>query len=714
MTRSIDPAIMAKARAVLIEQELARRGIKLPRQGKELIGPCPRCGGTDRFAVNTIKQVWNCRGCGIGGDVIELVRHLDDVALGEAVKTLTGAPVPRPKPNGQDRAAEPKKVVAVTFDYTDEAGALLFQTQRMEFQNADGSFVLQESGKRKKTFRQRRPNPQRRDGWIYDVDGVRGVPYRLPQLLEAIGNEQTILIVEGEAKVDLLRSWNVSATCCAEGAKKWRPEHSEHLRGADVVVLPDNDPVGREHAELVAASLQDVAACVRMLELPGLAPKGDVIDWAAAGHTVDELWRLIETQAAVWAPASADGRSNEPLPPAGESDNGIEEPAPAKQEGVSGLKSSQQSRPGLAICSSAQFIKDFVPPDYLVDGILQRRFVYSLTGRTGSGKTAELLLLAASTGLGRAIGPHTVEQGRVVYFAGENPDDVRMRWIALAQQMDFDVDTIDVHFIPGAFKISERMDQIKTEIAARGGASLVVVDTSAAYFEGDDENANKPAGEHARRLRSLTELAGGPCVIVACHPPKNAADDNLQPRGGGAFIAEVDGNLTASKDGSVVEMHWQGKFRGPDFAPINFLLRTVTHERLKDSKSRLIPTVVAAHLSEAGHAELATVARTNENRMLEALRDNEDASLADLARELGWMFRSGQPNKMLVKRTLEKLRTAKLATQDRGRWALSDKGRKVVAPNSAANGDDTAAVKSRGVPGRRIGDTPKRYDHEES
>jgi hypothetical protein len=328
------------------------------------------------------------------------------------------------------------------------------------------------------------------------------------------------------------------------------------------------------------------------------------------------------------------------------------------------------------IQSSAQFIKGFIPPDYLVDGTLQRRFLYSFTGKTGAGKTAILLLLTACVALARAIGLLAVEQGRVLYFAGENPDDVRMRWIALSQQMDFDVDTIDVHFIPGVFKISELMEEIKIEVAALGGVSLIVVDTSAAYFEGDDENANKPAGDHARRLRSLTKLAGGPCIIVACHPTKNAADDNLLPRGGGAFVNEMDGNLTAVKDGAAVEMHWQGKYRGPDFAPITFLLRTVTHERLKDSKGRLIPTVVAGHLSEAGQAEIAATARTHENQMLEALRDNAGASYADLAQRLGWKMRDGKPYRMLAKRILEKLKAAKLVTRDRDQWILSDKGNK--------------------------------------
>ena len=55
---------------------------------------------------------------------------------------------------------------------------------------------------------------------------------------------------------------------------------------------------------------------------------------------------------------------------------------------------------------------------------------------------------------------------------------------------------------------------------------------------------------------------------MTCHPTKNPDMDNLLPRGGGAFLNEMDGNLVAIKNNSVVTVHWHGKFRGPDFAPI--------------------------------------------------------------------------------------------------------------------------------------------------
>src|SRR6516162_539896 len=118
----------------------------------------------------------------------------------------------------------------------------------------------------------------------------------------AIANGYFVVIVEGEAKADLLWSWNVPATCNAMGAGKWRSEHSEFLRGTDVVILPDNDEPGRNHADLVATSLQGIAKSVRVLELLGLAPKGDVIDWAKHGGTVEQLRDLIRREAKPWTP----------------------------------------------------------------------------------------------------------------------------------------------------------------------------------------------------------------------------------------------------------------------------------------------------------------------------------------------------------------------------------------------------------------------------
>ena len=343
-----------------------------------------------------------------------------------------------------------------------------------------------------------------------------------------------------------------------------------------------------------------------------------------------------------------------------------------------GERAQQPSLPQHLLQSSARFTGSFVPPDPLISGILQRRFIYALTGHTGRGKTAIALLFAAHVALGHRLGDLDVEQGRVLILAGENPTDAKMRWIALSQQMQFDRNEIDVHWIEGVFKISEGFEQIRREVQELGGVDFIIIDSSAAFFESDDENNNKQQGVHAKRLRDLTELPGGPCVLVLCHPPKNAGDDNLQPRGGGSYVAEMDGNLTVSKDDMAVELHWQTKLRGPDFAPVNFLLRSVTHEELKDTKGRLIPTVIAEHLSDIAQEEMTKASRCDEDLVLQALAGNPRASFADLAASLGWYAKSGKPNRTKAQRALGRLQRHKLIKKDRGRYEITEKGQKNV------------------------------------
>src|SRR5262249_48204345 len=160
-------------------------------------------------------------------------------------------------------------------------------------------------------------------------------------------------------------------------------------------------------------------------------------------------------------------------------------------------------------------------------GILQRRFIYAITGRTGEGKTTVCLRLAAHVAEGIPLNDHGVMRGRVLYLAGENPDDIRMRWIVLMEQMGLDENEIAVDFVDGRFNISEIPGHIFAA-AAEHEYVLVIVDTSVAFSQSIDENDNVQQLRHAQALRGLIDkLAGGPTILVCCHPPKNAGDDNL-------------------------------------------------------------------------------------------------------------------------------------------------------------------------------------------
>ena len=144
----------------------------------------------------------------------------------------------------------------------------------------------------------------------------------------------------------------------------------------------------------------------------------------------------------------------------------------------------------------------------------------------------------------------------------------------------------------------------------------MIVDTSAAYFLGNEELSNTQMGGHARMLRSLATLPGGPCVLVLCHPIKHASEpSHLLPRGGGAFLAEVDGNLTCWKTDDMIELHWN-KMRGPGFEPITFKLETIKTPNLTDARGRELPTVRAV-----------VVSQSEEDRQGGRMRDDEDRVL---------------------------------------------------------------------------------------
>jgi hypothetical protein len=169
-----------------------------------------------------------------------------------------------------------KGKIVKTYDYTDEAGTLLFQVVRLE----------------PKAFRQRRPDGK--GGSIWSLKGVRRVLYRLPELVKA-DPSQPVFVVEGEKDADTLAGLGWVATTNPMGAGKWRPEYSEALRGRHVIILPDNDEPGRQHAEKVAKALKGVSASVLIINLPGLPEKGDVSDWLQVpGNDKDKLLALID------------------------------------------------------------------------------------------------------------------------------------------------------------------------------------------------------------------------------------------------------------------------------------------------------------------------------------------------------------------------------------------------------------------------------------
>lgn len=387
-----------------------------------------------------------------------------------------------PKANGSEHA---KKTIVATYDYTDESGELIFQVVRFE----------------PKTFVQRR---KERGRWVYQVRGVRQVPYRLPELVEAIASERTVFIVEGEKDVENLAKLGIVATCNAGGAGKWPDGWAEIFTDADVVIIPDNDQAGRDHAALVARSLGDAPRHLRLLTLPDLPLKGDVSDWMAAGGSAEALHALAEK-----APAFGS----------------------QIQSRFGGLRWEDI---GTTTGGYQWLVEDVIP-------LGEISLVY---GDSGTGKSFDMFDMSMCVARGVPFNGRNVEAGLVVYVAAEAGKGFSKRKIAYAVQHQLDpakplpfyLCTKRPNFFHDDADAIALIDEIRRVAAAYNvPLRLIVIDTLSALAPGMNENASQDVSMVRKRLVMLQEQFEA-AIILVHHKPKGGST----PRGHGSLTADFE------------------------------------------------------------------------------------------------------------------------------------------------------------------------------
>jgi hypothetical protein len=245
-----------------------------------------RWNGADVYngrTFNPRKRAWYDLGQQRGGSTLELVAY----AKGKPAEKLRGRAffetweeahkmglVPDPPPSKSNSGGKP---ILATYPYHDEQGLLLFQVVRFDTNDV------------KERFRQRRPDGGG-GGWIWDVQGIRRILYRLPELIAAVNAGQRVLVCEGEKDTNTAVKLGYAATTNPGGVGKWKKEFDTFFVGADVIIVSDNDPPGQHHAASIAKHLRKVAAHVRTV----IFPQKDLSEWVAAGGTREQLDALIE------------------------------------------------------------------------------------------------------------------------------------------------------------------------------------------------------------------------------------------------------------------------------------------------------------------------------------------------------------------------------------------------------------------------------------
>lgn len=533
-------------RARLPVSAVVGRRFKLKKEGQEF-----RAVEDNSLTVNDKKQRWFDNSGGENGDIFAFTTKFEGCSFPEAVErcaALAGVSLPngtnghspapgnhrvaernppaavaadaRPAGEGAERDAGPgrgdaeaKREIEATYDYPGADGVLVMQVVRYVFRLPDGSYEKTKDGKRKKLHLQRRPDGQ--GGWIWKMEGVRLVPYRLPELIEAIADDRTVYLAEGEKCCDALAKLGLPATTNPAGAGKWPAHFSEFFAGARVVIMPDNDEPGRKHADQVAANIADVAASVLVLELPDLPPKGDVVDWLAEGGTAAELAELAGI-ALVW-----------------------EAPAPEAFHSKFGAVTWGEPRGAME------------PYNYLIKGIIPRGEAVLIYGASQSGKSFFTFDLAMSVARGVPFAGRRTKAGLVVYCAAEaGVGFITLRMPAYEQHHGVGPGQLPFVCLPRKFDLFGNEPQLVDLIAeikahaARFDLPLeaVVIDTLNKTTPGMDEISGKDVGLVMSRLERIREECKTGLWLVH---HKNAAGTG--PRGHTSLYAAFETAIEVSR-----------------------------------------------------------------------------------------------------------------------------------------------------------------------
>lgn len=380
-------------------------------------------------------------------------------------------------------AARPVRVA--TYEYTDSDGVVLFRKMRFEPKN----------------FRISPPGA---------VSTLSRKPlYRLPEVIKAARQGGTIYVVEGEKDADALIHLGHVATCNYDGAggsgsaSKWRPEYTEALRGAEVIVIADRDVPGRLHASRVWTELRDAGIVCSYAE-PALGK--DVSDHLTMGRTVSELAFSSPTQ---------QEQSSSLASGAG----------PSKRAAANLLDWN-------AVWSASE-----AGEEWLCEPLLEKGRATALYSPPKAGKSLLSLEIAAALASGRPVlGNAPAAPRRVLYVDLENArGDVHERLMDMGYGPD-ELELLSYASFPaigsldsadGAADLIAVVDEVQAE--------LVVLDTVSRIIGGPEDSADTFAALYRHTMVPLK--ARGVTVLRLDHSGK---DVGRGQRGSSAKSADVD------------------------------------------------------------------------------------------------------------------------------------------------------------------------------
>jgi len=416
---------------------------------------------------------------------------------------------------GDDERRSSDRAIVETYQYEEESGGLLFQVVRFA----------------PKDFRQRRPDPERPGQWIWDTRGVPRVLYRLSRIVEAVKAGRTVWIVEGEKDVHAVERAGEVATTNAGGSGKWRPEYSEALRGANVVIIRDQDDPGRDHAENIRRSLTGLAASIEVVDP---VEGKDAADHLGAGHGIGDFVPAQDPQ---------------------------EDPAdPLERLGVHRIDVHRA-------------LVDPAPPvRWILPGFLEFGEVVNLFGFGKAGKSIAALALAIAALTGAPfVGLSVAPLDWVVYVDAENPDKTIKRRLHRLDVPTHVADALHLYSARGLnLGTPQGLDALDLMLP-EDGCGLLVLDSAIALHRAD-ENTAVEVRQVVSGIRKVAETRDASTIVLGHANRGGDLRGSLDWRN----AADATLSLTSDADGvrtlSAVERR-----DGDEFGEVQFRFENIPH-----------------------------------------------------------------------------------------------------------------------------------------
>ena len=414
------------------------------------------------------------------------------------------------------------------WHYTDEDGISLFLKQRYKTYDAKG-----------KTYKTLRVMPD--NSRVGKLGDCRIVPYRLPEVLQAVADGKVIYIAEGEKAADALCSLGVVATTSHAGAGGWNPDLNQYFTGANVVIVPDNDIAGWNYAHRIVESLIGTGSTksIRVLDLPHLSHKEDAFEW------VNKYAQDRSTLAQVAKSC-----------PVVESTDQVQTPQRLLQSVETPQDQQLTPTKPRVLVESWDSIKD-EPVEWLIDSIIPKKAFVALYAPPASYKSFISLDLAEAIATGRDwMGYRIPKKGAVLYICGEGHGGMGAR-VKACKIQNKSPDGANLYIIRAQLNLrsspedfAELVNAINALIAEIDEPlEIIILDTLMRMSGGGfNENSSEDMGAFITQAGKLQELYE--CALMVIHHSGKDVTKGL--RGHSSLLGAVDTELEIQRQDSVI------------------------------------------------------------------------------------------------------------------------------------------------------------------